>query len=151
MSSFVVDNTVISNILNALEHTCKYDRMEGLPNPKYGSEMLVVMNEEQCQRLGQELHDMNIDAVGQRYPDTVGNGGMPGTMGDDGELDTFVFVPSYNFDPFQVLKSIHCLLYQCSEGDVDTRDLFKQLERWGFNIARSIVMDMPEYERSNWG
>lgn len=51
----------------------------------------------------------------------------------------------------QVLKSLRCLLYQCSEGDVPESRLFGWLESYERSLLRHIVDQLPEYTATEWG
>lgn len=102
--------------------------------------------------LGKELWRMNRDAVTQRYPHDSDNEGC------DLEIDGYVFVAlNERFDDFRViLKQMQCLSYQCSEGDVPERELFKRLEK-----AEELLVELaggtealaksPVYQKAPWG
>ena len=69
--------------------------------------------------LARELMWMNVAALVARYDDRE----------DAYTADVAAYAaPHPSNDPYQVLKSADCLLYQCSEGDVDENPLFKELE-----------------------
>ncbi len=63
----------------------------------------------------------------------------------------------YNYVPVMYLskparlKAIQCYCYQCLEGDVPERALFKRVEETLNFLAREIVEAMPEYEAAEWG
>lgn len=48
------------------------------------------------------------------------------------------------------IKAIHCLGYQCCEGDVPQRDLYKALDLVGKEISDLIVKALPEYGDEPW-
>jgi len=50
----------------------------------------------------------------------------------------------------QAYKSLCCLLYQCSEGDVPTMPLYKALQRIKQHLAELIVRELPAYEKAVW-
>src|SRR4051812_1158656 len=76
--------------------------------------------------LGRDLYALNREAVRQRY----------------GTADP---VPEYRFRPpgdvpkVQLYKSLRCLLYQCSEGDVPETALYRRVEERANGLAREIV------------
>jgi len=50
----------------------------------------------------------------------------------------------------QTLKSLSCLLYQCSEGDAEQSDLYQDLRKLEGYIAKNIVSNMEEYIKAEW-
>jgi hypothetical protein len=53
--------------------------------------------------------------------------------------------------PIEMFAAIRCLLYQCHEGTVSKRTLYKELNAVAGELAQRIVQDLPEYERAPWG
>jgi hypothetical protein len=89
-----------------------------------------------CDEMGQQLYRLNAEAVLQRY-------GRP----ED--------VPEYRyavvFPPLiQQLKSLSCLIYQCSEGNVPQTALYQSLVRRKIDLTREIVCNSEEYDRADW-
>lgn len=89
------------------------------------------------QQLGQAFLAMNVRAVEQRY----------------GQRKA---VPVYRHTlrpatDMQVYKSLSCYLYQCSEGNIPDRPLYKTVERLQNHCASNIITDLPEYDRAAWG
>lgn len=86
--------------------------------------------------LGDELFALNADAVSQRYEEPAEK-------------------IEYRFEwaacnKYQALKSLSCLLYQCSEGDVPNRALYKALEDCKSALMYEIIARLPEYESAKW-
>ena len=50
----------------------------------------------------------------------------------------------------QLLKSLQCLIYQCSEGSVVKTGLYKKLIEVKNDLMDLIVRDLPEYENAVW-
>jgi hypothetical protein len=51
---------------------------------------------------------------------------------------------------FQILKSIQCFLYQCSEGNIpETSELYKLLMELEHKIMHEIIDSMKEYQMPN--
>ena len=48
-------------------------------------------------------------------------------------------------------KAIHCLLYQCCEGNVPNSPLYDELNHAAGELAHRIVQDLPEYDKASWG
>lgn len=91
-------------------------------------------------RIGRALFRLNNRAMGARYSE-----------GPDPIAASYVFVPMPRLDPFQKLKCIECLTYQCMEGVIPETSLFRALERAGLEQARSIAISLPQYEAASWG
>jgi hypothetical protein len=53
-------------------------------------------------------------------------------------------------DKYQALKSMHCLRYQCDEGDVPDSNMYKILDNIIRNWESYIIDSLPEYERARW-
>jgi len=100
---------------------------------------------------GEHLADamlaMNIDAFRQRY-------GIKALLVEDLDridLDKRNWGPLAGFSRVQMYKSLQCFLYQCSEGDVDEKPLYKTLSAIRELLAPSVNEDSPEYEAAEWG
>lgn len=91
--------------------------------------------------LGHEMFRLNIYAVDARYGDGEAEKFRP--------LD-YEFVSLMPPAKIQALKSLQCLIYQCSEGDVVERPLYQMLRDIEFAICRDIVGSLPEYDRAAW-
>jgi len=140
MSAFVVDDKTINRLVAFL----MYEK------PHYGDEWKRMVAEhgfdlydmEQARLFAEELHAMNVAAVCQRYAD------------DSPEMYPFKFqlVLTGRISAAQAVKSLHCLHYQCCEGDVpDTWPAYKLLEALANAICYEIVSESPEYEMAEWG
>lgn len=89
--------------------------------------------------IGRRLWAMNAEAVGQRYE-------------EEAEPPPFLF--SYRpakYSPAQILKCLECLRYQCSEGDIDQRPLYAELEQKMYRWAQHIANETAEYKAAQWG
>ena len=53
-------------------------------------------------------------------------------------------------DKIQLLKSLQCLIYQCSEGSVVKTGLYKKLIEVKNDLMDLIIRDLPEYENAVW-
>jgi hypothetical protein len=108
-------------------------------------------------REGGEPHDMdsladamlamNLDAFRQRY-------GIHALLTEDlnsVDLDRKNRLPLDAFSPMQLFKSLQCFLYQCSEGNVPEKSLFKALEALSNLLAPAINQESPEYDAAIWG
>lgn len=144
MSAFIVDDDCINRIVSHLNRNAR-DFEWLLSRSGY-----TLSQSEDLQRLASDLYLMNCDAVDGRYG--------PGTSAQDdagraGEFQ-FKFSPPIYSMPLPavvIYKAAKCLRYQCSEGDVPQRPLFKLLDDIIASIADDIVTKMPAYDKANWG
>lgn len=125
MSAFIVSNRTITQAIQALgESRCfRYNGMS-------------LNDIDDIKTLGDELFALNAAAVSQRYREPQA-------------------VYKYRFEAticnkFQALKSLQCLLYQCTEGDIPSRPLYKALDDCAAFLMYDIVSRMPEYEAAKW-
>lgn len=88
--------------------------------------------------IGRALFGLNQDAVNYRYDE----------RSEQAPRYVFKRTPA---SKIQVHKSLSCLLYQCSEGDVPERSAFKELDVLHNDLAHDIVNDLPEYDQAEWG
>jgi hypothetical protein len=93
--------------------------------------------------LGQERFQLNIQAVDARY--------------GKGEAVKFRTL-SYHYQRtdsvplVQVLKSLHCWLYQCTEGDIPQTALYLLFANdVQLYLMTEIIDTLPEYEQAYWG
>jgi hypothetical protein len=93
--------------------------------------------------LGQEMFVLNIQAVDARY--------------GQGEAAKFRKL-NYHYHVtqpvslVQVLKSLHCWLYQCTEGDIPQTALYKLFaNEVQLYLMTEIIDTLPEYQHAVWG
>jgi hypothetical protein len=92
--------------------------------------------------LGKAMFALNIAGVTDRY--------------GEGEAAHFRNL-AYQYKPahgssMQVLKSLQCWLYQCTEGKVVKRPLYKFFrDTVEPHLMSSIIADLPEYREATWG
>ena len=159
MSSFVVKPETINGVITFLDDITSGGDITNMPYREILAEYHITASKESSlgeeeanlQKFADALWDLNIEAVHQRYPDdTVDK--MPGTYTDKTSTKLVHHAP-YRYTPTSVVqayKSLRCLLYQCSEGDVPNHPIFKLLEKTGDIMARQIVSDLPEYAKAKW-
>lgn len=87
----------------------------------------------EAEDMGRDLWRLNVMALGQRY-------GYPAEKFES-DIEAYESpVPSGN--PYQILKSTNCLIYQCSEGNVPDLPLYMQLEQ--ASEALSLRLGRPD-------
>jgi hypothetical protein len=139
MSAFVVDTTCMDRVVRGFDLA--------KPNPTR-SDLFRTMR-------GQDLFNLNIEAVRQRY-------------GDDDMVPDGWSIEDYQYTPppdvpgvpqdVDSLKALHCLIYQCSEGDVPERRLYQLLVEISQKLEARIraehgaddIHDLPAYQRAEW-
>lgn len=88
------------------------------------------------QPIGQKLFEMNAKAVAQRYH----------------EEPQSVWFEEVNepVSKMSAVKALHCLRYQCSEGDIPQSYLFQKLSRAIEILSEDIVCNLPEWNEVPW-
>jgi len=144
MSAFVVDNLIINRIVAGIDYAKINNELNGPPRPY--QEILIDSEPDQ---LGLALRELNEGAVKQRYPDWI-TSGLPGTY-EGGQLQPY----RYEWTPYppimQLYKDLACLIYQCTEGDIPSDPLYKQLKDYYNDLAHTIIHRLPDFEKAEWG
>lgn len=142
MSAFVVQDKTINDSIAFLKSTIDNDNWILNPLSKLGYDL---SNRTDRERLAKDLFKLNIDGVNERYGDNQAQQFRP--------LD-FKFVDGISstkrMNIYQCIKSLRCLIYQCSEGTVPERDLFKAIEEVVGRLAMHVVSSMPQYDKAEW-
>lgn len=129
MSAYIVDKRTIDRVLNAAYFE-DYIYVEPFEN-------LRSKSIKDIDKLGQKLWNMNEEAVNQRYSDKQS---CP---------------KDYHFSLRGVCieqgyQSACCLNYQCSEGNVPKKKLYKQLDEFIDALARKIANREAEKAKVEW-
>jgi hypothetical protein len=116
------------------------------------------LSDELRNETGRRFFDLNIEALRQRY------GSADDMMPEDWRPQDYTYSepPAVPDCPPLVdsLKAIHCLRYQCTEGDVPLHKLYALLTNAGETLKRKIQTELrmfgeientPEYQRASWG
>jgi hypothetical protein len=136
MSAYIVDDTTINRILAGIK-VARLDHEVQYPRP------LGLLEAEALPDLGQQLFMLNCEAIRRRYDEDQ----VEGFIGQDG----YIFAQVNRPTRVQLLKSLRCFLYQCSEGTIpEVCDLFKDLQTFSDGLAYYIVSNLPEYEKAEW-
>lgn len=141
MSAYIVEDKTINGIVaflrgnRNLESAVDY-RLRPLGHGVY--------DREHCEALASALYLMNCDAVDDRY-------GKGTAAQDEAEVQTFPYRALAPGGSIPTFKSLQCFLYQCSEGDVPERPLYKAMEAIKNALAEQIIDGLPAYEKAVWG
>lgn len=144
MSAFICNDLTINSIINSLAYNARFDHARAafgqpaayyhlIPRPQTDEE------EDEYLRLAADLHQLNVDAVNQRYR-------------CDDEADYTPRLSAFRTpEAMQAYKSAQCLLYQCSEGNVPETPLYKALAEMKNRMAEAVIYGLPEYQTAKWG
>lgn len=159
MSAFVVASETIVRILDWI----KADELHGIPpyRSHYARQRFTDFDlsfDGDLQELGRALQRMNVEAVAQRYDERGEWAGVdvvypPGSFADRAAAGGPVSILS-NIAQVSIVEasvSMACLIYQCSEGDVPERDLYKALVEYSRDVAQAFVRQSPEWDEAVWG
>lgn len=92
--------------------------------------------------LANELRSMNLDALRYRARHRpIGPEGGPITS----------FIVTIPLSDIALLKALHCLLYQCNEGEIPKCEFYQAIASICGDLANKIVMELPEYDKASWG
>ena len=95
------------------------------------------------ERLGQAMFQLNVIAVDVRYGSHEARKSRP---------LTYRYQVTEPVPLVQVLKSLHCWLYQCCEGDIPETELYKLFDSdVRLYLMSEITTQLPEYEKAHWG
>jgi hypothetical protein len=148
MSAFIVNKTTMTKVVLAiLQNTDEFHgtmtyRRQIVDDPLDKSQLKAGTE------IGGKLYAMNEAAVGTRYPNAVKRN-EPGI-----KAPTFAMTDpdgAHYPTPIEMFAAMRCLLYQCHEGNVPRRTLYKELNAVAGELAQRIVQDLPEYEKAPWG
>jgi hypothetical protein len=132
MSAYICDNETISQVARFL---------------KFNVAMHRVPFDLGLEDLAMALYEMNRDAVMQRYPDCPSSE-LPGPVDRPYRYEhSALAVPDG-----QSVKTLECLLYQCSEGTVCESDLYRRVQ-WALNGAKDALLERlcRDYREASWG
>jgi len=136
MSCFVMEENRIASLAAEIVNRNKGSLLVGEQGDMYDRE-----------RLADAMLAMNLDAFRQRY----GIRALLAQDLDSIDLDTRNWHPLEAFNEVQFFKSLQCFLYQCAEGDVDEKPLYKTLTAIKGLLAPFINEDSEEYDAAVWG
>jgi hypothetical protein len=133
MSSYVIDNKCMTRIVEGLFWSYDFKNLYG---SLYSEQNL---NEsEDYEALALRLWDMNERATNARYKE-------------------FNLTPqkfkwnNSQVNPYQILKSMHCLRYQCSEGNIPETDLYKWINKVISCFETFLISKIEDYKNAQWG
>ena len=126
MSSFILNNYTINALLRGFTYI---EKRETFKNYAWDNGFINA---------GQKLVNLNNEAVNYRYNDKE-------------KPFKFVEIETIDLNDFQFLKTLSCFLYQCSEGNIPKKALFKKLRELEESRTAKIVSEINEYKNAKWG
>ena|SRR5437763_633567 len=140
MSAFLVEDETINRVVEWLSWEVTQS-----PRLKISLEHTLGINTRSAtweKELGHAMFQLNVDAVTDRY----GQGEATRFCNH-----TYAYKPAHGSE-IQVLKSLRCWLYQCTEGQVVKEPLYRfcndVVEQY---LMSKIICALPEYEQAHWG
>lgn len=131
MSAFLVSEKTLYNCMKAItkaKYSALYKDIEGEGSHK---KMKIIF---------MALNSLNSLALKVRYNEPP----APGYKFCE------VKYSNASSNKIQLLKSLQCLIYQCSEGEVVKTGLYKKLVEVQNQLQDLIISDMPEYKQAVW-
>ena len=128
MSAFLVSEKTLYSALQGVLH-CKYSRLYKDVNKDKGIRTVFMA-----------LNTLNSLALKVRYNEEPA----------PGYLYSGIKLSEAPVNKIQCLKSLQCLIYQCSEGEVVKTGLYKKLVEVQNDLQDLIIRDLPEYEQAVW-
>jgi hypothetical protein len=126
MSAFVVNPSVIDKVVGYM-----YDGQHSERQKDWGRYL-----QDQLTEFGKALYAMNVNAVNQRYE-------------ENNEPPEYEY-RQRNCNRHETLKAMHCLRYQCTEGNVPDCALYAELTNAIHSLADDIACDSPEWDAAPW-
>lgn len=130
-------------------------------NNEYGvyptREILDELGSKTRYEIYEKLYQMNIDAYKARYSDVedVEIPDIPAVVFKIPiEYGTRKWLGGYLKampEHYRLLKKLECYLYQCDEGNIYERDLFKGMRDIANQLTLLIVTGTEEYQSAEWG
>ena len=144
MSSFIIQDETINKLVNFFIN-CSYSKEEYKPEitrqiNKLGFILEYDENEkiQDAYRFGRSMKRLNILAWNKAY---------------NKKCKTVLFEHDENANEkniYQILKSLQCFLYQCSEGDIPKDNLYITLNNIEKILINYIISHLEDYKRAEW-
>ena len=140
MSAYIVDDETINRTIGAIEYAMQHRRDCDHPRAPEGIG-LPTCEPAELRTLGGAMRAMNERAIRAHYGTDAAS-----MIGDAYVWESRGFCGSW----LQVIKSLACYLYQCSEGTVPAEPLYKALAAWRDELCRFVVDQLPAYDQAAW-
>lgn len=88
------------------------------------------------------LRRLNAQAFNERYSRDAGA---------SEEMPVGKWLETVDGNPWQILKTFECFLYQCNEGTVAKSELYQALVQAKNHYMHYLINKLPEYAAAVWG
>lgn len=95
------------------------------------------------QKIFAVLRRLNVKAFGERYHDK--------DISIPEEMPIGEWVNTVDRNPWQMLKTFECFLYQCTEGSIVNTELYKELCHAKNDYMKYLIGKLPDYSEAVWG
>lgn len=116
---------------------------------EFPREIMTLFEGESDKTIFNALAGTNLNALEQRYSKETAAEMFDGKDYEDGHD---IWEPRNGVQPwhYQLLKSLKCYIYQCSEGNVPDSPIYKAIDKLIDNLAMFIACNQQEYEDAEW-
>lgn len=148
MSAFYVGTESLSMITDIISRylIAGFDAF-GFEFPR---EIVILFNGESDERIFDALAGTNINAIEQRYSQKIAEEMYDGKRYENGHDIWQAREDGIQPWHYQLLKSLQCYIYQCSEGNVPDTHIYKAIDKLITRLAMYIVCNQPEYDEAEW-
>lgn len=136
MSAFIVSTETMHRVVKAIDDAMNHEGIFGADFER-AEPGFLIRTAGDLDALGQALFALNADAVNQRY-------------NEKDEPPTYTYRPLGPVTDPEKYFAIACLIYQCSEGNVPERGLYKALQNLENSIARGIAHNLASARNVPW-
>lgn len=88
------------------------------------------------------LRRLNVQAFSERYSRDAGT---------SEEMPVGKWLKTVDGNPWQILKTFECFLYQCNEGAAAKSELYQALVQAKNYYMQYLISTVPEYSAADWG
>ena len=139
MSAYQVSENCLYNVLTLIAKSGGYGEHYHKAQP------VIKMAKDKPAKLFDHLARLNIYALTERYDSRMAD------MVSELRFNEQAYTKAQMYqNKYQLLKSLSCYNYQCSEGNATNEDLHKVCEGIFNEHCHDIVMRLPEYEQAKW-
>ena len=136
MSSYIINNQTMDSIMQAINHD----------NMRMSSDLQSLMNRQKGnflnefkESLAEKFYRFNDAAVAYRYKDKLEN------------PQDYYKIRAFDCSLAQSLRSLECLIYQCSEGQADDENIMQDMEQLRNSFIHILLESQADYKNATWG
>ena len=139
MSAYQVNESCLYNVLTLIAKSGGYGEHYDKAEP------IIKMAKDKPAKLFDQLSKLNIYALTERYDSRMAD------MISELKFNEQSYIKAQMYqNKYQLLKSLSCYNYQCSEGNATNEALHKVCEGIFNEQSYNIVDSLPEYEQAKW-